>query len=243
MIPSNTPEELLDVSEALAERGAKGFLLTGGSDSKGRVPLSDFLPAIREIKFTTDLKINAHIGLSSKGEIEDLVRSGIDSFSVDLYGSDETIREVLGLRAKVGDYADVISHLYKAGAPVVAPHICIGIHEGGLRGEFDAIASLKKLAPNVLVMISLIPTAGTAYENAPAPSKEMMLSVVRRARDDLPDTKLLLGCMRSKRNRSWEYDLVVAGLDGIVLPSASTVERLKGEGYSIKKRAVCCSIP
>jgi len=243
MIPATTPEELLDVSEALAERGAKGFLLSGGSDSKGRVPISDFLPAIREIKSTTDLKINAHIGLSSKGEIGDLVRSGIDSFSVDLYGSDETIREVLGLHAKVGDYADVVSHLYSAGAPVVAPHICIGINEGGLRGEFDAIKNLKKLSPKELVLISLIPTAGTAYENVLAPGKEMMLSVIRRARNDLPDTKILLGCMRSKRNRSWEYDLVTAGLDGIVLPSAGTVERLKREGYSTKKRAVCCSIP
>lgn len=243
MIPATTSEELLDVSEALAERGAKGFLLSGGSDSKGRVPISDFLPAIREIKSTTDLKINAHIGLSSKGEIEDLVKSGIDAFSVDLYGSDETIQEVLGLRAKVGDYAEVVSHLYKAGAPVVAPHVCIGIHEGGLRGEFSAIENLKKLSPKELVLISLIPTAGTAYENVLAPSKEMMLSVIRQARNDLPDTKLLLGCMRSKKNRSWEYDLVAAGLDGIVLPSASTVERLKREGYSTKKRAVCCSIP
>lgn len=242
MITATTSEELLDVSEALAERGAKGFLLSGGSDSEGKVPISEFLQAIREIKSTTDLKINAHIGLSSKGEIDDLVRSGIDSFSVDLYGSDETIREVLGLHAKVEDYVNVVSHLCKAGAPVVAPHICIGIHEGGLRGEFHAIESLKRFAPKVLVLISLMPTSGTAYEDVLAPDKEMMLSVVRRARDDLPDTKLLLGCMRSKRNRSWEYDLVAAGLDGIVLPSASTVERLKREGYSTKKRAVCCSI-
>jgi uncharacterized radical SAM superfamily protein len=243
MIPATTSEELLDVAEALAERGAKGFLLSGGADSRGRVPISDFLPAIREIKSTTDLKINAHIGLSPRGEIADLVKSGIDSFSVDLYGSEETIREVLGLRAKVQDYVQVISSLYESGAPVVAPHICIGIHEGGLRGEFNAIDDLRKLAPKELVLISLIPTAGTAYEDVAAPSKDMMMSVVQRARDSLPDTKLLLGCMRSKRNRSWEYDLVAAGLDGIVLPSTSTVERLKKDGFSTKTRSVCCSIP
>ena len=218
-------------------------MLSGGVDSKGRVPISDFLPSIQEIKATTDLRINAHVGLSSKSEIADLVKSGIDSFSVDLYGSDETISEVLGLRAKVKDYFEVFSNLCESGAQVVAPHVCVGIHGGGLRGEFNAIDDLRKSAPKELVLISLIPTAGTAYEDVPAPSKEMMMSVVRRARDNLPDTKLLLGCMRSKRNRSWEYDLVVAGLDGIVLPSASTVERLKKDGFSTRTRSVCCSIP
>jgi len=243
MIPATTPEELLDVAEALAERGANGFLLSGGADPKGRVPVHEFLPAIREIKSTTDLKINAHIGLSSQDEISRLAKSGIDSFSVDVYGSDETIQEVLGLRAKAKDYFEVVSNLIEAGAPVVAPHMCIGIHEGGLKGEFDAIDRLKKLSPKVLVLISLMPTAGTVYEGVAAPSKEMMMAVVQQARDSLPDTKLLLGCMRSKRNRSLEYDLVVAGLDGIVLPSTGTVERLKSEGYSLKKRSVCCSIP
>lgn len=243
MIPATTSEELLEVARALAERGAKGFLLSGGVDSEGRVPISEFLSAIREIKSTTDLKINAHIGLSPRDEISSLVKSGIDSFSVDLYGSDETIREVLGLRAKAKDYFEVVSNLNGAGAPVVAPHICIGIHEGGLKGEFSAIDWIKRMSPKELVLISLTPTAGTAYERVAIPSKEMMMTVVQQARDRLPDTRLLLGCMRSKRDRSWEYDLVAAGLDGIVLPSVSTVQRLRRDGYSTKKRSVCCSIP
>jgi len=70
----------------------------------------------------------------------------------------------------------------------------------------------------------------------------MVLSVIRKARVDLPDTKLLLGCMRSKIDRSSEFDFVEAGLNGIVLPAPSTVERLKSDGYTIKKRSVCCSL-
>jgi len=243
MIPATTCEELLDVAEALAERGANGFLLSGGVDPRGRVPISELLPAVREIKSTTDLKINAHIGLTSRDEIAKLVESGIDSFSVDVYGSDDTIRDVLGLHAKVRDYFEVISNLNDAGAPVVAPHICIGVHAGDVKGEFDAIDALKELSPKELVLISLMPTAGTAYEGISPPSKDAMTAVIMRARERLPDTRLLLGCMRSKRDRSWEYDLVAAGLDGIVLPSASTVDWLRKDGYSIKKRSVCCSIP
>lgn len=243
MIPATTSEELIDVAEALSERGAEGFLLSGGVDGTGRVPVHDLLPAIREIKSTTDLMINAHIGLTPKREIVDLVNAGVDSFSVDAYGSDETVHDVLGIDARAGDYIDVMRNLHQAGARTVAPHICVGIHEGKLKGEFRAIESLKALAPKELVLISLIPTAGTTYERVSAPCKEMMLSTIQRARDELPGTKLLLGCMRSKKDRSWECDLVVSGLDGIVLPSVGTVERLKREGYSIKKRSVCCSLP
>lgn len=242
MIPATSPSDLLDVAEALAERGARGFLLSGGSDETGRIGIADFADAIREIKATTDLKINAHIGLASTKEIQDLVGCGIDSFSADVYGSDETIREVLGLDARVEDYVKVVADLKSYGARV-APHMCVGIHGGAMRGEMAAIERLKKLEPEVLILISLIPTKGTLYQSASPPSNEMISSVVRRAREELPATRLLLGCMRSKLDRSAEFRLVSEGVDGIVLPSSSTVDQLKKEGYTVKKRSVCCAIP
>ncbi len=241
MIPATTPGDLLDVAEALAERGAKGFLLSGGVDEKGKVPIQPFVPAIREIKNTTDLKINAHIGLAPRKEINELVESGIDSFSVDLYGLDETIQEVLGLRAKADDYFRVFETLQQMRASV-CPHICVGIRGGELGGELEAISRLRSLSPRVLIFISLIPTKGTVYEGVKPPGRDMMISVVSNAKAELPKTKLLLGCMRSKVDRSWEFELVDSGLDGIVLPSASTVEKLRAAGYSVRKRAECCAL-
>ncbi|MGQ9587851.1 MAG: radical SAM protein [Thermoplasmata archaeon] len=242
MIPATTPADLLAVAEALAERGAKGFLLSGGADSKGRVRVAEFAGAIKEIKSSTDLRINAHIGLTSLEDIQKLVESGVDSFSVDVYGSDDTIHEVLGLDARVDDYLAVVEELKSCGARVVAPHICIGVHRGRIRGEPNAVELLKRIGPDVLILISLIPTKGTAYQGVAPPDKEMLLSVVEKARMDLPDTKLVLGCMRSKMDRSSEADLVRAGLDGIVLPATNTVERLRSDGYIVKKRSVCCSL-
>ena len=241
MIPALSPDDLLAVAEALAERGARGFLLSGGVDDGGRVPLMKFEPAIREIKDTTDLEINAHIGLTPRKELEALVKSGIDSFSVDVYGSDETIREVLGLQSRVKDYFEVVEGLIGLGASV-SPHVCVGIHGGRLKGESDAIARLKRTNPRNLILISLIPTRGTEYANVEPPGKEMMMSVVREARSALPSTRILLGCMRSKADRSWEYELIEAGLDGVVLPAPRTVERLKAAGYSVKKRSECCAM-
>ena len=242
MIPATTPSDLLSVAEALAERGANGFLLSGGSDNAGRIRIADFVGAIKEIKATTDLKINAHVGLASSNELRSMVDSGIDTFSVDVYGSDETIKEVLGLDASVEDYLKAVSDLKGLGARV-APHICVGIHGGAAKGEIPAIELLKRYEPETLVLISLIPTRGTPYQSVSPPSHELIASVIRKARRELPGTRLLLGCMRSKLDRSSEFAFVKAGLDGIVLPSSSTVDRLKDEGYALKKRSVCCAIP
>ena len=241
MIPATTPEELLDVAEALAERGARGFLLSGGVDGTGKIPLKGFVPAISEIKSSTDLKINVHVGLAPRAELESLLSSGIDSFSVDLYGSDETIREVSGLDAKSDDYFKVFETLQQLGASV-SPHLCVGIHAGQLKGEASVISRLRQLEPKTLILISLIPTKGTQYAFMKPPSREMMLSITSEARAELPGAKLLLGCMRSKTDRSWESALVDAGLDGIVLPAQNTVESLRAKGYSVRKRSVCCAL-
>jgi len=243
MIPATTPEDLLQVADALAERGASGFLLSGGLDPSGRVRLDAFEDAIREIKSTTELRINAHIGLTPKRDIERLIGCGIDSFSVDVYGSDETIREVLGLDATVADYVGVVRNLVDSNAANVAPHICVGIHGGSLRGESNAIEQLRKIGPSTLVFIALIPTRGTAYQGLNPVTGADMVSVISKARSELPDTRLLLGCMRPKRDRSWEPAAVKAGLDGIVLPSESTLTALRGDGYTMKKRSVCCALP
>lgn len=243
MIPATSPDSLLAISEALAERGANGFLLSGGNDTSGKVPLSDFIEAIGEIKATTDLSINAHIGLASTQEISRLVGSGVDSFSVDIYGSDETVRDVLGLGVKADEYFRVVSDLMEAGAQSVAPHICVGIHAGQLKGEISALERLAQLQPDKLVLISLIPTRGTAYESVTPPGDDVMASVVRRAGELLPDAKLLLGCMRTKLSRRGEVSLIEAGIDGIVLPASSTVEGLAEKAYHVKKRSVCCCMP
>lgn len=242
MTPATSPAALLDIADGLARRGAKGFLLSGGSDPSGKVDLSRFISAIARIKTTTDLKINAHIGLSSRKELEGLVSSGIDSFSIDVFGDDETIEEVLGLKARASDYFAVLKDLKELGAKRIAPHLCIGINQGKIRGEFEAISKLESTPPDALILLSLIPTKGTPYGFMRPPSFEAVREVVERARVGLPHARLILGCMRSRSNRDSECDLVRAGLDGIVLPSAGTVQGLRTEGYVIRKRAECCSL-
>jgi uncharacterized radical SAM superfamily protein len=241
MRPATTPEELVALAQRLSEDGAQGLLISGGSTADGRVDLSRFEGAIRRVKNTTDLLVNAHIGLASKGEVEALVACGIDAFSVDVYGSSETIREVLGVSAVPDDYLQVVDELRAAGAPVVAPHICVGVHGGRLVGEGVALDAMAARRPELLVLISFTPTRGTVYEQAPAPSREAVLGVISDARRLLPGTKLLLGCMRDRSDRTWEKSAVDAGLDGIVMPTASTMQALRSSGYRVVERRTCCA--
>jgi uncharacterized radical SAM superfamily protein len=92
------------------------------------------------------------------------------------------------------------------------------------------------------VLISFIPTKGTEYESRLPPRGDDILSVIRAARSMLPQTRLILGCMRSRRDRSWEGDAVLAGLDGIVLPSAETLKVASSMGRTVRKKVTCCAI-
>lgn len=241
MVPTTDPEELMSFAKSLHEAGGEGILISGGSDEGGQVRLDRFVPAIRWIKESTALRINAHVGLTPREDLEVLVESGIDAFSVDVYGDDETISEVLGISARARDYVSVVEDLMELGASMVAPHICVGLRDGGQSGEMAALRMLAPLSPRTLVVISFAPTKGTAYESRPPPSGERVTTFIKAARSTLPDTRLLLGCMRSRRDRSWELEAVLAGLDGIVLPSEDTVRAASARGYEVRKRNTCCA--
>lgn len=242
MRPVLEPEELLRFARSLDDSGGTGMLLSGGCDASGKVPLARFTGAVRRIKEDTDLVLNAHVGLAPREDLEGLVAAGVDAFSLDLYGTDTAVRETLGLRATAQDFLKVAEDLRDLQAPRVTPHICIGIEGGRVAGELEAISMLKALAPTALVFIVFTPTRGTRYEARQPPSTSDIVRVVRNAREQLPDTRLLLGCMRPRRNRTYEVDVVGAGIDGVVMPARDTVERMREARIEMKEKRTCCSL-
>lgn len=242
MVPATDPEELLSFARSLSESGGKGFLLSGGSDARGRVRLERFVPAIKTIKATTRLRVNAHVGLAPREALRELVDAGVDAFSVDVYGDDETVREVLGIGAGSEEYFSVVRGLIDLGASSVAPHICVGVRGGEMSGEMAALRRLGPISPDTLVIISFIPTRGTDYESRSPPRGDDIVSFIKAARSSLPRTRVVLGCMRSRRDRSWEIDAVLAGADGIVLPSEDTVRAAAEKGMTIRRKDTCCAL-
>jgi len=244
MPPCLTPDALHATCTELAANGARGLLLSGGYNTEGYVPFEPFLDAIERVKRETGLFISAHTGLVPSWLAHELGRAGVDLADFDLIGDDETIGLVLGIDRTVEDYRRTMKTL-KHSLPYVAPHICIGLHAGGIRGERKALELAAEISPQVLVMLVLAPTLGTGFERVTGPSPEAVGEIITEARTELPEAKLALGCMRPRDGRRAEFELQAlhSGVDRIEIPSELTLETARKIGLKVHRLDMCCAVP
>jgi uncharacterized radical SAM superfamily protein len=169
---------------------------------------------------------------------------GVDLADFDLVGDDETIRLVLGTDRTVKDYRRSLFDLKEA-LPYVAPHICVGLHAGRLRGEQRALEMAIEVEPEVLVLLALTPTPGTAFANVDLPSPSDVVDIAIEARLKLLDASIALGCMRPRGRQRAEIELAAlhSGVDRIEMPMKSTVEEATRLGLDVKRLNACCSVP
>jgi len=241
---TDTPGKLKDFCSRLDAEGGVGVLVSGGSDPQGHVPLEGFLEAITWVKENTSLIVNLHTGLLNPRQADAIASTGADVISMDVVGSDDTIKRVYGLDATVEDYAETLVNLRDARVPYLVPHVCAGLDFGEIKGEARALEIIGNVDPDIIVIIALIPTRGTGMENVKPPSVEAIAKTVAAARLMHTDTSIAMGCMRPKAEKNLEEILAIqAGADRIVLPSRSTVEYALNEGFTVKHLDGCCAIP
>jgi hypothetical protein len=242
------PESLLKLCRRFVEDDAVGFLLSGGCDKNGRMlKLRRMLPAVKKIKKETDLVIKLHTGLVDKELATDIVDAGVDIASVEVVGSNATLKEIFGVNASVDSYISTLQNLESAGMPFIVPHVCIGLHYGELKGEFYALEVIKNsCVPSSLVMIIFRPTRGTVLEKCKVPSTRDISRVIRKAKEMFPDKDVSLGCMRPRHSRFRENIELVAlesGVTRMEIPSRKTLEYARRKGYIIKSIDACCALP
>lgn len=244
MIPCPTPDVLRTTCIQLASNGARGVLLSGGYNEDGYVPFEPFLDEIERVKLETGLFISAHTGLMPSWLVREVGRAGVDLADFDLIGDDETIKLVLGVERRVGDYRRTLRELGRW-LPHVVPHICIGLHEGELRGELTALEIAADSNYSALVLLVLIPTADTQFEGKNPPSPANVGKVVARARIRLPDTPIALGCMRPRGAYRNEIELQAlrSGIDRIEMPSEQTIRAARAMGLKVMRLNACCAVP
>ena len=240
MRPAETPEKLIDFALNLEKSGGEGFLLSGGSDGSGVVPLGRYTGAIKRIKEETELIINAHIGFAEREDIEGLVSAGIDVFSVDVVGNNSTVKRVYGLDRTTTDYVSLLNNLEEFGA-IVAPHITAGLDFGEIKGEYKAVDMVSGYNLHTLVFLSLIPTRGTAMEQVPPLPEKDFLSLLKYGTERF-DGEVLVGCMRPRHRKEWEVRAVESGIKGMVIPAASTLTFLWDKGMEVKVHNHCCAL-
>jgi len=151
---------------------------------------------------------------------------------------------VLGIERTVEDYRTAMKAL-KRSLPYVAPHICIGLHAGEVKGERKALELVAEINPHTLVMLVLVPTSGTGFEHVAGPSPEAVGEIIAEARIKLPETTLALGCMRPRDTRRVEFELQALrfGVDRVELPSEQTLEAAREIGLKVRRLDACCAVP
>ena len=123
------------------------------------------------------------------------------------------------------------------------PHVIVGLNEGKLDGEFDALKMVAAVKPSALVIIAFMPIHGTAMEKTPPPKPEDIARVVCTARLMLPETPLILGCMRPKGAARSEGDVLAlkAGVDAVAFPSEEAVKYAERKGWKTSFSSYCCA--
>lgn len=242
-----TPEQLLETCREYDKNGAVGFLLSGGCDKNGEMlNLIKLLPVIKQIKEETNLIIKLHTGLVREDLAEDIVNAGIEIASVEVVGSDVTIREIFDFDATTDSFENTLQNLESAGMPFIVPHVCVGLHYGNLDGELDALEIIKNSCnPSSLVMIVFRPTKGTKLEQCKIPSPDNVSTVVQRAKEMFPSVDVSLGCIRPRARYRKEIEIAAleAGATRMEIPSKKTLQYAKEMGYTIRSLDACCALP
>jgi uncharacterized radical SAM superfamily protein len=225
----------------LAKKGAHGILLSGGSASDGSVPTYLQEENILKIKKETNLKISAHTGIIDKSQA-DVLSNYLDMALVDVIGDDETIHDILGLKASAKDYENTLEYLTCAGIPL-APHIIVGLYNGELKGEFRALEMVRKFKPGVVVIVVFIPTKGTALGGINPPKIESVVKVITKARE-MFDVPLSLSCVRPGGLYRSTLDMyaILSGINRIAVPSRKAYSISRELGLDIIEiPKMCCS--
>lgn len=244
MIPARTPEDLWAVANRQIERGARGMLLTGGSNLRNEVEYGPYYSTIRRIKDAfPSFGIALHTALVDGDTARCMEQSGIDAAMMDVIGAQETITQVYHLKRTVDDFESTLEALVATQLKVV-PHIVLGLHYGRLLGEGRALEMLQRHHPSAVVLVVAMPFYAPAHRPFAVPESHEIGRFFLDARAALPEIPLLLGCARPAGRAKMEIDAyaVMAGLNGIAHPADGMVELANRLGRPSRIAAACCSM-
>ncbi|HME56209.1 MAG TPA: radical SAM protein [Candidatus Lokiarchaeia archaeon] len=229
------------LNDAIAS-GARGVLVSGGSDTAGKVPILDVLETLKRAKNEQGIEIVIHSGYMEDDEIAALKDANIDGIMFDFIGSEETAKSVCHIDATPVDYTRMVATCKKLCIPVM-PHVVIGLDWGAIKGEVEALSMLGELLPDVLVLVILMPFPGTPMENI-IPDLSQVEKVILLARLLNPTIPVQLGCAKphGEFKEHVERFAVECGVNGMAFPLQETLDHARKLGLKIKFVENCCSL-
>lgn len=234
---------LFELCALLAEGGARGVLISGGSDRLGRVPLLQHVSDMVRIREELGLAIRVHTGLPDEKTCAALGRVDLDGAMIDVMGHRDTIQEVYHLSSEPEDYERALAGLELNRVPTV-PHIILGLHFGRMLGEWRALEMIAAHPPKLLVLVILMSLTGTPMCDVQPPNADEIGAFFELARKTLPDTPMMLGCARPLGPLKSEVDClaVEAGFNGIAYPAEGVVEYARRRGLDPHFIDACCGV-
>ncbi len=232
-------EHMRPIWEVSPGEDATSYLISGGCDARGRVPVTNHLEKVASLH--PGRRLNWHVGLVDEADIETIAPL-VDVISFDIVGDAETAREVYGLDADLSDYMETLALLERY-APVV-PHLTVGLLGGQIRAEREALAALAAHGVERLILLVLIPTEGTRYADCAPPSLDQVAEILLDARLMLPSAQLYLGCMRpfGAYRQALDELAVRAGVNVIVNPCRAAQTTAEELGLEIVWGDECCGL-
>jgi lipoyl synthase len=234
---------LYALCESLAQNGTRGVLISGGSDTQGRVPLLLHIEDIKRIRRDLGLAVRVHVGLPDEETVAALGEADIDGAMIDLIGHRDTIRQVYHLDADPEDFEEALAWMEQYHVPMV-PHVVMGLHYGKMLGEERALEMVVRHPPKLLALVVLMSMSKTKMANVTPPSLDEIGAFFKKARAALPSTPVMLGCARPMGQMKVEIDrlAVEAGLDGIAFPANGIVDHARQAGLQPQFVNACCGV-
>jgi len=219
--------------------GYRSLLISGGCDPHGRVPITNEIDTVKSLR--AGRRLNWHVGFARETELARIAPL-VDVISFDIVGDSDTAREVYGLELSLADYLQQLCQLERV-APVV-PHLTLGLRGGRISGEEQALQALAKRDTRRLILLILIPTAGTRYAQVEPPPLGEVARLFALARQLLPRAHIDLGCMRPHGRYRQQVDCLAieANLDGIVNPTRDAEQLAVKLGRTIQWGNECCAL-
>ncbi len=242
MIHVGDPAELLRAGRRLYSSGAHGLLLSGGSDSGGRLPWARYYDAIGRLARETGLFLSAHTGFPDAETCKLLREAGVRQALVDVMGDEPTARRVYHLRG-LDTVPESLDAIAESGIPMV-PHVVAGLYYGSIKGEQDALKIIKPYRPEAVVIVVLTPLPGTPMEGVTPPSPAAVARLIALGRLSMPDTPISLGCERPRnaQGRILESLALRAGATRMAVWSEDSVKQAVSLGLTPRFQYTCCSL-
>ena len=243
MVSVRAGQDLFSLATRLREQGSEGLLVSGGSTRTGGVPLLAHLHHIRRIREDLGMKVIVHCGLVSPELAAGLAACGADGVMLDVVGADETLRDVYHLNLTVDDVDRSLRLLSGHGLRII-PHIVLGLHYGRFLGEHRALDLLTCYPVSTLVLVVLVPLAGTPMAHVPPPRPDEVADFFATARLAAPATTINLGCARplGAVKRELDQAAIDLGLNGIAYPADGAIEYARSRGLTPRLFEYCCSL-